>query len=68
VLNYFGHFHLTMWSSIAIILGFSFFVVFMDEYIMKPMRQKRWEKAAQSGDVKKQELLKLARSAKVVDE
>ena len=60
--------HLTMWSSIAIILGFSFFVVFMDEYIMKPWRQKRWERQAESGDKEKQELLRLARSAKVVDE
>jgi len=60
--------HLTMWSSVAIILGFSFLVVFMDEYIMKPWRQKRWERQAESGDKEKQELLRLARSAKVVDE
>ena len=59
---------LGMWSSIIIVLGFSFVVVFMDEYIMKPMREKRWEKAAASGDKEKQELLKLAKSAKVVDE
>jgi hypothetical protein len=57
-----------MWSSVIIILAFSFLVVFMDEYIMKPMREKRWEKQAASGDKEKQELLRLARSAKVVDE
>ena len=60
--------HLNMWNSIAIVLGFSFLVIFLDEYIVKPWRTKRWEKAAASGDIKKQELLKLARSAKVVDE
>ena len=59
---------LNMWSSVIIILGFSFLVVFMDEYIMKPYREKRWEKQAASGDKEKQELLRLARSAKVVEE
>ena len=59
---------LNMWSSVIIILGFSFLVVFMDEYIMKPMREKRWEKQAASGDKEKQELLRVARSAKVIDE
>ena len=57
-----------MWSSIIIVVGFSFVVVFMDEYIMKPMRERRWERAAASGDKEKQELLRLAKSAKVVDE
>ena len=36
--------------------------------MLKPWREKRWEKQAASGDKDKQELLKLARSAKVVEE
>jgi len=67
-MEYLRNFHLGMWSSIIIVLGFSFVVVFMDEYIMKPMRERRWERAAASGDKEKQELLRLARSAKVVPE
>ncbi len=59
---------LTFWNSIVIVVGFSFLVVFMDEYMLKPWREKRWEKQAASGDKDKQELLKLARSAKVVEE
>ena len=41
---------LNMWNSIAIVLGFSFLVVFLDEYIVKPWRQKKWEREAASGD------------------
>jgi hypothetical protein len=59
---------LTMWNSIAIVVGFSFLVVFMDEYVLKPFREKRWERLAASGDQEKAELLKLAKSAHVVDE
>jgi|GEM_PF-2005690 len=59
---------LTFWNSIVIIVSFSFLVVFMDEYMLKPWRQKKWEREAASGDVEKQELLRLARSAKVVEE
>jgi hypothetical protein len=57
-----------MWNSIAIVLGFSFLVVFLDEYIVKPWRTKNWEKKAASGDKEAQELLRVARSAKVNDE
>ncbi len=59
---------LGMWNSIAIVLGFSLFIVFVDEYVAKPWRHKRWEKKAASGDKEAQELLRMARSAKVDDE
>ena len=59
---------LNLWNSVAIVLGFSFFVVFLDEYVVKPWREKKWERKAASGDKRAQELLKMARSAKVVDE
>lgn len=61
-------FKLTFWNSIVIIVAFSFLVVFMDEYMLKPWREKKWERQAASGDKEKAELLKLARSAKVVEE
>ena len=59
---------LGLWSSVAIVVGFSFFVVFLDEWIVKPMRHRHWEKRAASGDKQFEELLRVARSAKVVDE
>ena len=59
---------LGLYNSIAIVLGFSFLVVALDEYVAKPWRHKRWEQRAQSGDREAQELLRVARSAKVVDE
>ncbi len=59
---------LGLWSSIVIVLGFSFLVIGLDEYVAKPLRQKRWEQRAASGDREAQELLKVARSAKVIDE
>lgn len=61
-------FHLDMWSSTIIVTAFSFIVVGMDEYIVKPWREKHWEKLAAAGDPEKIELLRLAKSAKVVDE
>ena len=59
---------LNFWNSIAIVVGFSFLVVFADEWVIKPMRQKHWERAAASGDQEKAELLRLARSAHVQEE
>jgi hypothetical protein len=59
---------LGLYSSIAIVLGFSFLVVALDEYVAKPWRKKNWEKRAASGDKEAQELLRIARSAHVVDE
>ena len=59
---------LGMWNSVAIVLGFSFLVVFLDEYVVKPWRHRRWERRAASGDRQSQELLRTAKSAKVVDE
>ncbi|MBI4515402.1 MAG: hypothetical protein HY699_06255 [Deltaproteobacteria bacterium] len=59
---------LGMWSSVAIVLGFSFLVIFLDEYVLKPWRQHKWERQAASGDEHSKELLRLAKSAKVVDE
>ena len=59
---------LGMWNSIAIVVGFSFLVIFLDEYVVKPWRHKKWEKQAASGDKEAQELLRMARSAKVDEE
>ncbi len=59
---------LGLWNSVAIILGFSFLVIALDEYVAKPWRHKRWEQRAQSGDKEAIELLKIARSAKVSNE
>jgi len=60
--------HLDLYNSIAIVLGFSFLVVFLDEYVVKPWRHRKWERRAASGDREAAELLKMAHSAKVVDE
>jgi hypothetical protein len=60
--------HLGLWNSIAIVLGFSFLVVALDDYVAKPWRNRRWEARAQSGDKEAQELLRIARSAKVSEE
>jgi hypothetical protein len=59
---------LGLWSSVAIVVGFSFFVVFLDEYIAKPWRHRKWERKAASGDQESQELLRMAKSAKVTEE
>ena len=59
---------LGLWSSIAIVTGFSFLVIFLDEYLVKPWREKRWEHRAASGDTEAQELLRIAKSAKVSEE
>jgi hypothetical protein len=60
--------HLGLWSSIAIVIGFSFLVIFLDEYIVKPWRQRKWQRLAASGNKEAQELLRIAKSAKVFDE
>ena len=59
---------LGMWNSIAIVIGFSFLVIFLDEYVVKPWRHKKWERKAASGDKEAQDLLRMARSAHVDDE
>ena len=59
---------LGMWSSVSIMLGFSFFVIALDEYVVKPWREKKWERLAASGDKDAQDLLRLAKSAKVSEE
>ena len=59
---------LGLYSSMAIVIGFSFVVIALDEWVAKPMRHKRWEARANSGDKEAIELLRIARSAKVVDE
>jgi hypothetical protein len=59
---------LGLYSSVAIVLGFSFLVVALDEYVAKPWRKKRWEQRAASGDKEAQEMLRIAKSAHVVDE
>jgi hypothetical protein len=60
--------HLNMWNSIAIVVGFSFLVIFLDEYVVKPWRHRKWEKLAASGDKEAERLLAMARSAKVSEE
>lgn len=59
---------LGLWSSVLIVTLFSFFVVFLDGYVVKPWRERRWERRAAAGDKEAAELLKVARAAKVVDE
>ena len=59
---------LGLWSSVFIVLGFSILVIALDEYVAKPWRHRRWEGRAQSGDLEAQELLRVARSAKVMEE
>ena len=56
---------LNLWNSSAIILGFSFLVVGLDEWVAKPMRSRRLEMRAAAGDKEAQELLRIARSAHV---
>lgn len=60
--------HLGMWNSIVIVLSFSFVVIFLDEYVVKPWRHRKWERKAASGDKEAQRLLEMARSAKVFEE
>jgi hypothetical protein len=59
---------LGLWSSVLIVTLFSFLVVFLDGYVVKPWRERRWERRAAAGDKEAGELLKVARAAKVVDE
>ena len=60
--------HLGMWSSIIIVTAFSFLVIFLDGYVVKPWRERRWQRLAASGDKEAQELLRIAKSAKVSEE
>jgi hypothetical protein len=57
-----------MWNSVAIVLGFSFLVIGLDEYVVKPWRQRKWERRAAAGDKEAAELLRIARSAHVSEE
>ena len=43
-------------------------VIGLDEYVAKPWRHRHWEKRAKSGGLEAQELLRIARSAKVTEE
>ena len=59
---------LGLWNSVAIVIGFSFLVIILDEYVVKPWRHRKWERLAASGDRHAEELLRMARSAKVSEE
>jgi len=59
---------LGLYSSIAIVIGFSFLVIALDEYVAKPWRHRHWEAQAKSGNQEAVELLRIARTAKVTDE
>ncbi|MDX2166997.1 MAG: hypothetical protein SF182_08040 [Deltaproteobacteria bacterium] len=59
---------LGLWSSIIIVTAFSFLVIGLDEYVVKPWREKKWERLAASGNKEAQELLAIAKSAKVSEE
>jgi hypothetical protein len=61
-------FELNMMNSAAIVFGFSIVVILLDEWVIKAWRIKHWEKLAAAGDAEKIELLRIARSAHVVDE
>jgi hypothetical protein len=60
--------HLDMLSSVIIVTIFSFLVVFLDGYVVKPWRERKWKRRAESGDKEAQELLRIAKSAKVSEE
>ena len=64
----FWGFEFGFWSSIVFVTVFSIVFVALDEYVAKPWREKRWERQAAAGDKEKQELLRVARTAKVVEE
>ena len=59
---------LGLYDSIAIVVGFSILVVLLDEFVAKPWRTRRWEQRAASGDKEAQDLLRIAKSAKVMEE
>lgn len=59
---------LGLYSSMAIVIGFSFLVIGLDEWVAKPWRHRHWEARAKSGDKEAEELLALARSARVSEE
>ena len=59
---------LGLYSSIAIVVSFSILVVLLDEFVAKPWRTRRWEQRAASGDKEAQDLLRIAKSAKVMEE
>jgi hypothetical protein len=59
---------LEMWNSVVIVLGFSFIVIALDEWVVKAWRHRKWERRAAAGDKDAQELLRIARSAKVSEE
>ena len=59
---------LGLYSSIIIVVGFSIVVILLDEFVAKPWRARRWEQRAASGDKEAQELLRVAKSAKVMEE
>lgn len=59
---------LNMLNSSLIVFGFSIFVILLDEWVIKAWRTKHWEKLAAAGDQEKIELLRIAKSAHVVDE
>jgi hypothetical protein len=60
--------HLDMLSSVIIVTIFSFLVIFLDGYVVKPWRERKWKRRAESGDKEAQELLRIAKSAKVSEE
>lgn len=59
---------LNMLNSAVIVFGFSIVVIALDEWVIKAWRIRHWEKLAAAGDQEKIELLRIARSAHVVDE
>ncbi len=59
---------LGLWNSIFIVVGFSFLVILLDEYVAKPWRVRRWHARAAAGDKEAAELLRIAKSAKVSEE
>lgn len=61
-------FELNLYTSVAIMLAFSVLVVALDEFVMRPRREKKWERRAAKGDPEARELLRIAGSAKVYDE
>lgn len=59
---------LNIWNSAAIVFVFSLIVIGLDEWVAKPLRTRIWERRAASGDKDAQELMRVAKSAHVVEE
>lgn len=61
-------FELNLYTSVGIMLVWSFAIILVDELVMRRWRERKWERKAARGDAEARELLRIAGSAKVYDE